>query len=126
MPLLDSGEVQLGAVSANSAWQACNGADNVKVALKNFRILRSGQGSLMLGLVVAADSDIDQLEDLRGKRVSSDSGGHLSITNSLTVALAIGGLTWDDVAYVPVVGAPDGISQLTAARLYAPSTRGGP
>src|SRR3546814_9276575 len=75
MPLLDSGEVQLGAVSANSAWQAFNGADNVKVALKNFRILRSGQGSLMLGLVVAEDSDIDQLEDLRGKRVSSDFGG---------------------------------------------------
>src|SRR3546814_607529 len=39
--------------------------------------------------------------------------------NSLTAALAIGGLTWDDVTPVPVVGANDGISALTAGRLDA-------
>src|SRR3546814_20253984 len=68
MPLLNSGEVQLGAVSANSAWQAFNGTDNVKEALKDFRVLRSGAGSLMLGMVVAAASGLTQLADTRARK----------------------------------------------------------
>src|SRR5690606_38201654 len=67
MPLLNKGEVQLGAVSASSAWQAFNGKGDVKTPLTNVRILRSGQGSLMLGFIAAAKSDIRKIEDLRGK-----------------------------------------------------------
>jgi hypothetical protein len=119
MPLLDKGEVQLGTVSASSAWQSFNGKGDIKNPLANFRILRSGQGSLMLGFIAPAKSDIRAIKDLRGKRVSSNFGGHISISASLEAALAIGGLTWKDVTPVPVVGANDGIDALVAGRLDA-------
>ena len=116
-PLLDKGEVKLGAISAISTWQAFNGKGEIKTPLKNIRILRSGEGSLMLGFIAGAKSDIRELKDLRGKRVSSNFGGHIGIQSSIQGELAIAGLTWDDVKPVPVVGANDGIDALVANRL---------
>lgn len=118
-PLLDSGEVKLGAISAISTWQAFNGKGEIKTPLRNFRILRSGEGSLMLGFIAAAKSDIRTVKDLRGKRVSSNFGGHIGISTSMEGELAIAGLTWNDVTPVPVVGANDGIDALVAGRLDA-------
>lgn len=119
LPVMEQGEVHLGAVSANSAWQAFTGKGNVPEPAKNFRILRAGSGSLFLGFVVRADSDIESVSDLEGKRVASDYGGHASISRSLDAALQVGGLTWDDVTAVPVVGANDGIEALEADRVDA-------
>jgi len=119
MPLLDSGEVRLGVASANSVWQAYHGKGEVKKPLRNFRILRSGSGSLMLGFIVPAKSDIRTLKDLKGKRVASHFGGHVSIPASVAATLATAGYTWDDVVQVPVVGAVDGINAITAGRVDA-------
>jgi uncharacterized protein len=118
-PLLNSGEVKLGAISAISTWQAFNGKGEIKTPLPNFRILRSGEGSLMLGFIAPAKSDIHSVNDLRGKRVSSNFGGHIGIQSSIEGELAIGGMTWKDVTPVPVVGANDGIDALVAGRLDA-------
>lgn len=118
-PLLDKGEVKLGAISAISTWQAFNGKGEMKTPLKNIRILRSGEGSLMLGFIAPAKSDIKTVKDLRGKRVSSNFGGHIGIQTSIEGELAVGGLTWKDVTPVPVVGANDGIDALVANRLDA-------
>ena len=118
-PLLDKGEVKLGAISAISTWQAFNGKGDIKTPLKNFRILRSGEGSLMLGFIAGAKSDIHTIKDLRGKRVSSNFGGHIGISTSIEGTMAIAGLTWKDVTPVPVVGANDGIDALVANRLDA-------
>jgi TRAP transporter TAXI family solute receptor len=119
LPVMEQGEVHLGAVSANSAWQAFTGEGNVPEPAKDFRILRSGSGSLFLGFVVRADTDIQSVSDLKGKRVASDYGGHASISRSLDAALQVGHLTWDDVTAVPVVGANDGIEALEADRVDA-------
>ena len=118
-PLLNNGEVKLGAISAISTWQAFNGKGDIKTPLKNFRILRSGEGSLMLGFIAPAKSDIRTIKDLRGKRVSSNFGGHIGISTSIEGTMAIAGLTWKDVTPVPVVGANDGIDALVANRLDA-------
>lgn len=119
VPVLNTGEVGLGVMSANSAYQSFTGNNETKTAHKNFRIVMAGEGSLMLGFLVRKDSPIKSYADLKGKRISSEFGGHLSIGNSLAASLAIAGYGWGDVTPVPVVGANDGIEALVADRLDA-------
>jgi len=116
-PLVDSGEVMFGALSANSAFQAFNGTETPPC--KNLRLVRAGGTNLMLGFVVRRDSPIKTFSDLKGKRISSDFGGHLSIRNSLLASLKIAGYDWGDVIAVPVTGANGGLDALLADRLDA-------
>ncbi|GGL79458.1 TAXI family TRAP transporter solute-binding subunit [Wenxinia marina] len=118
-PVVDTGEVATGVMSANSAYQAYSGENEAETAYTNLRLIRSGDASLQLGMLVRADGPIQSYEDLAGARISSDFGGHLSIGNSLLATLTTQGLTWDDVTPVPVTGANDGIDALVADRLDA-------
>lgn len=118
-PIVNTGEVAFGMMSANSAFSAFSGKNEAGQAYTNLRVIRAGGASLMLGFAVRADGPIKTYADLKGARVSSDFGGHLSIGNSLTASLKIGGFTWDDVVPVPVSGANDGIDALVADRLDA-------
>lgn len=119
VPLVNKGEAALGVMSASSAYQAFTGKNEAKTGYRNLRLIRSGSASLQLGFAVRADGPVRSFEDLRGARVSSDFGGHLSIGNSLLASLKIAGLTWNDVVQVPVTGANDGIGALVAGRLDA-------
>lgn len=118
-PIVNSGEVPFGVMSANSAYQAYTGENEAKKTYGDLRIIRAGGSSLMLGFAVRADGPVKSFADLKGVRVSSDFGGHLSINNSLTASLEVAGLTWKDVTPVPVTGANDGIDALVAGRLDA-------
>ncbi|MBO0764505.1 MAG: TAXI family TRAP transporter solute-binding subunit [Hyphomicrobiaceae bacterium] len=118
-PIVDSGEVALGVMSANSAYQAFTGDNEQKTAFHNLRLVRAGGASLMLGFLVRNNGPIKTYADLKGKRISSEFGGHLSIKSSLLASLKIAGYTWNDVTAVPVTGANDGIDALVANRLDA-------
>lgn len=118
-PVLNSGEVTLGVMSASSAYQAFSGKNEQKTAYRNLRLVRAGSASLMLGFLVRKDGPIKTYADLKGKRISSDFGGHLAIANSVEASLRIAGYTWKDVTAVPVSGANDGIDALVAGRLDA-------
>lgn len=118
-PVLNSGEVALGVMSASSAYQAFSGKNEQKTAYRNLRLVRAGSASLMLGFLVRKDGPIKTYADLKGKRISSDFGGHLAIANSVRASLKIAGYTWDDVTAIPVSGANDGIDALVAGRLDA-------
>lgn len=118
-PIVNTGEVPFGMMSANSAYQAFSGDNEAGQAYRNLRILRAGGASLMLGFAVRDDGPIKTFADLKGKRISSDFGGHLSIGNSLAASLRVAGYTWDDVIPVPVTGANDGLDALVADRLDA-------
>jgi TRAP transporter TAXI family solute receptor len=118
-PVVNAGEVALGVMSANSAYQAFTGDNEQKTAFHNLRLVRAGGASLMLGFLVRDGGPIKSFADLKGKRISSDFGGHLSIRNSLLASLKVAGLTWGDVTPVPVTGANDGIDALVANRLDA-------
>ena len=118
-PVVNAGEVPLGVMSSNSAYQAFSGDNEQKKKFSNLRLVRAGGASLMLGFVARKDGPIKTFADLKGKRISSGFGGHLSIGNSLRASLKVAGLTWDDVTAVPVTGANDGIDALVANRLDA-------
>ncbi|HEY6027332.1 MAG TPA: TAXI family TRAP transporter solute-binding subunit [Pseudolabrys sp.] len=118
-PVVNTGEVPIGVMSASSAYQAFSGDNEQKTAYRNLRLVRAGSASLMLGFLVRKDGPIKTYADLKGKRISSDFGGHLSIANSIEASLKIAGDTWKDVTPVPVAGANDGIDALVAGRLDA-------
>jgi TRAP transporter TAXI family solute receptor len=116
---MNKGEYDFTAVSSNSAWFNYNGKTKAKRSTKNLRILRSGSGALRLSFVVYADSNINSFADLKGRRVSSDFGGHAAINPIVTASLAVAGLTWKDVKPVPVTGALDSPRALGADRVEA-------
>jgi TRAP transporter TAXI family solute receptor len=116
---LESGEVQLAAISATSTHWAAAGKNPSGKVYKNLRILRSGAGGVRLTFAVARDSDIKSLADLRGHKVASNYGGHAVLKTSTTATLATAGLTWNDVQPVPVTGAVEGVRELGTGRVDA-------
>ena len=120
LPILANNEIQLGAVSSFTAWEsyAQKGAGGAPV-VKNMRLIQSGSGSLYVGYLVLAKSDIKRVKDLKGKRMSSAFGGHSAVLNSIASTLAPAELTWKDVVPVPVVGIVNGIDALVSGRLDA-------
>jgi len=118
LPLLGRNEIQLGAISSFTAWEsyAQKGAAGAPV-VKNMRLLQSGSGSLYVGYLILARSNIKSVKDLKGKRVSSAFGGHSAVINSIASTLAPVGLSWKDVVPVPVVGIVNGIDALVSGRL---------
>ncbi len=120
LPILGRNEIHLGAVSSFTAWEsyAQKGAGGAPV-VRNMRLIQSGSGSLYVGYLVLARSDIRRVKDLKGKRMSSAFGGHSAVISSITSTLAPVDLTWKDVVPVPVVGIVNGIDALVSGRLDA-------
>ena len=56
------------------------------------------------GVIVAKDSGINTIADLKGKRVPSGFKGAPLFEFLMTAFLANGGVTWDDVEKVPQIG----------------------
>lgn len=119
MESLNEGKYDFSAVSSSSAWYNYNGRNSSKKELKNLRIIRSGAGALRLGFAVYDDGPIKKLSDLKGRRVTSDFGGHSTIQPMVTASLAVAGLTWKDVTGVPVTGALDAPRALGSDRADA-------
>jgi hypothetical protein len=116
MDALDKGRIKLATLTAASAYIEVTGTNKSKKAHKNIRILRSGPNVLNLGFIVHNDSGIKSVAGLRGKKLTSDFGGHSVLPQSIATGLANGGLTWDDVVKVPVTGVVDGVKSVGAGR----------
>lgn len=116
---MNKGEYAFTAISSNSAWFNYHGKTKAKRSTKNLRILRSGSGALRLSFIVYADSGIASFADLKGRRVTSDFGGHAAINPIVKGALAVSGLSWKDLKPVPVTGALDSPRALGAGRVDA-------
>lgn len=119
LPALNQGELNLGAISAFSCWQAYEAKAEFKKPLDNLRLVRSGEGSLLLSFIVRASSNIHSIKDLKGKRVTAGFGGHTAIIASITATLEAAGLNWSDVVQIPVVGAADAVQALMEGRVDA-------
>ena len=119
MEALNDGKYDFSAVSSPTAYFNFNGITKSKKATKNLRLIQAGGGALRLSFVVYADSDIKTFADLKGKRVTSDFGGHTTINPMVTYALKSAGLEWKDVRGVPVTGALDAPRALGSGRVDA-------
>ncbi len=116
---LDRGEIKLAMLTGGSVHTEVHGLNKAGRVIKNIRILRSGPNVLRLGFMVPNDSDIKSVGDLKGRKITSNFGGHSAVTRSVEAGLASAGLGWDDVRQVPVTGVVDGIKALGAGRVEA-------
>ena len=101
LPAMDKGETDMGVLTGADAVTSYKGIVLYKRPFKNTRILLVG-GSLQLGFYVQKDSDIQSVNDLKGKRIPTDYPGTPIVKLSSVAALASAGLTYADIVQVPV------------------------
>lgn len=119
MPLLNSGEIDLGILAYPDAGWAYAGENGFPEKNENIRTLVNGNDIVTSGLTVRVDSGIKEVSDLKGKRVASDYAGNQILPNILEAHLASAGLSWDDVIKVPVTDINTGVNALRENRVDA-------
>lgn len=121
VPLLDSGELELGvnnAVDMGLAYRGPSykiGGRNPFPHAPNVRLVMRGS-PLMVAPVVRKDSPIKTIADAKGKRVTGEYPANLAIWYNIFGELTSAGLTWNDVRVVPVPALNDGIDALVQGR----------
>ncbi len=94
--LINSNECQMGVTMADTANYGYNGIAPLDAKYENIRLMLQGNPSVM-HFVVAADSDIKTIADLKGKRVGVGAPGSSSASIMTPAILAAYGLSYDDI-----------------------------
>jgi len=121
LPLLNSGEMELGVVNAVDMGLTYRGPSfkiggrNPFPHAPNVRLVMRGS-PLLVGLLVRKDSPIKSVHDVKGKRMTGEYPAHLAVWYNMFGHLASAGLTWDDVKVVPVPAVNDGVDALVQGR----------
>ena len=122
LPLLDSGELDLGVVNAVDMGLAFQGPNRLKIGgrnpfphVPNTRLIMRGS-PLRSSLIVRKDSPIKNIADVKGKRVTGEYPAQLAVWYNVFGALSNGGLTWSDVKVVPVPAVNEGVDALVQGR----------
>ncbi len=122
LPLLNTGELQLGVVNAVDVAMAYRGPDRLQVGGRNpfhpspnIRLVVRG-GPLYAVQWARRDSPFRTVADLRGRRVTGVYSAHLAVWYNTYGNLASCGLTWSDVQVVPVSTVGEGMRALVAGR----------
>ena len=122
LPLLDSGELDLGVVNAVDMGLAYQGPKRLQIGgrnpfphVPNTRLLMRGS-PLRSSLIVTKDSPIKNIADVKGKRVTGEYPAQLAVWYNVFGALSNGGLTWKDVKVVPVPAVNEGVDALVQGR----------
>lgn len=119
MPLLNSGELDLGVIAAPDAGWAFNGVNGFKEPSKNVRTLIYGNYLTLPGFTIRQDANISKVADLKGKPVAAGYAGNQIIHLVLEAQLATVGLSWDDVVGVPVTDIAAGMKAVRENRAIA-------
>jgi TRAP transporter TAXI family solute receptor len=122
LPLIDSGELDLGIVNAVDMGLAYQGPNRLKIGgrnpfphVPNSRLLMRGS-PLKSSLIVRKDSPIKNIRDVKGKRVTGEYPAQLAVWYNVFGSLANGGLSWNDVKVVPVPAVNEGVDTLIQGR----------
>lgn len=121
-PLLNRGEIEVGITAKPATQWAFNGEYDFKEKNKNMRLLVKGNDIVVSGLTVRADSGINSLKDLKGKRITSGYSGDAIISLIFEAQLKSVGLTMDDIKLVPVADVGQGLTALRENRVDAAFT----
>ncbi|MEX0806639.1 MAG: TAXI family TRAP transporter solute-binding subunit [Candidatus Binatia bacterium] len=122
LPLIDSGELDLGTVNAVDMGLAFQGPNRLKIGgrnpyphVPNARLIMRGS-PLRSSLIVKKDSPIKTIQAVKGQRVTGEYPAQLAVWYNVFGALSNGGLTWKDVKVVPVPAVNEGVDALTQGR----------
>jgi uncharacterized protein len=119
IPMIDGGELDLAAVVTPDLGDAVRGNGPFEgMPQDNLRMVAALFPS-PVGLMVRADSGIETIADLKGKRVAWGIPAQASLQPYVEGALANGGLKPDDVTPVPVASVANGVEALVSGTVDA-------
>lgn len=122
LPMIVSGEVEFGVLNvwdSRAAWRG----DSIYRELSGgqgfpIRLIAGGNRALA-GIVVAEDSGIREVTELKGKRFVGNYTGAAGLTAEAQALLANHGLTYEDVSVVTVPGVSAGVRAVLEGRADA-------
>jgi uncharacterized protein len=109
MPLLQSGELEMGIINILDSYMAATGTGNYKRAYPSVRVISGGVFPFTAGLLVRDKSDIKRVSDLKGKRMAWDFGGHAINQTWQDAMMEMEGVKPTDVTQVRFSNLNDGI-----------------
>lgn len=122
VPIMQTGEVKMGLLSAFDAACAFQGIYGYEKPYDKLRAVCRGNEMKSTTLTVLEDSGIESIKGLKGKKVASDYGGNKFLDNLTNAMLQSVGMTWDDVNKVPVPDFRTSLRRLREGRIDAGST----
>lgn len=121
LPLMQRGEIGLGLNTSIDSYLAFSGLPPYDAPMSNLRMIAM-IFPLPIMYMVRADSDLQRVEDLRGRNVVVAFRANAALEQLHTGILATGGLTPQDVSPVVVAGLPEAMRMLTEGRADAVPT----
>jgi TRAP transporter TAXI family solute receptor len=122
MPLLESGEIEMGIINILDSHMAATGTGNYKAAYPSVRIISGGVFPFTAGLIIRDKLDVKQISDLKGKRLAWDYGGHAINQTWQNAVMEAGGLKRSDVQQVRVSNLNDGVRAVPEGKVDAAFT----
>lgn len=122
MPLLESGEIEMGIINILDSHMAATGTGNYKSAYSSVRVISGGVFPFTAGLIVRDKLDVKQISDLKGKRLAWDYGGHAINQTWQNAVMEAGGLKPSDVQQVRVSNLNDGVRAVPEGKVDAAFT----
>jgi hypothetical protein len=119
MPLLESGEIEMGIINILDSYMAATGTGNYKSAYPSIRVISGGVFPFTAGLITRDKLDVKQVSDLKGKRLAWDYGGHAINQTWQNAVMEAAGLKPSDVVQVKVSNLNDGIRAVPEGRVDA-------
>ena len=122
MPLLESGEIEMGIINILDSHMAATGTGNYKSAYPSVRVISGGVFPFTAGLLIRDKLDVKQISDLKGKRLAWDYGGHAINQTWQNAVMEAGGLKPSDVQQVRVSNLNDGVRAVPEGKVDAAFT----
>ncbi len=122
MPLLESGEIDMGIINILDSYMAATGTGNYKSAYPSIRVISGGVFPFTAGLIVRDKLEAKQIGDLRGRRMAWDYGGHAINQTWQNAVMEVGGLRSSDVVQVRVSNLNDGVRAVPEGKVDAAFT----
>lgn len=117
--LLQVGDVEFAILNTVELAWAWEGDESVGGRKHDNLRLVSAMFQFPIGIAVPADSDIQSIEDLAGKRMPTGYASHRTIRHIQDAILATGGLTTENVEELPVANYVQGMQALGDGRVDA-------
>lgn len=122
MPLLESGEIEMGIINILDSYMAATGTGNYKSPYSSVRVISGGVFPFTAGLIIRDKLDVKQISDLKGKRLAWDYGGHAINQTWQNAVMEAGGLKPSDVQQVRVSNLNDGVRAVPEGKVDAAFT----